>query len=474
MSDKSSVSGRKRGRPKKPEFKNKPDTTLKLINADTIAHLKNLKQSNNRILMSTTKVPTPTPMDTTSSTSVISTPSTSKIQAINPPIAMDITSSTSVPDIPTSNKFDILPSDVNTSNTTINIENNKKKYVPPIIIQGLNLNQIIEILKTNKITDYKLKLLSIGIKVTPGDIIVSKTLTNLLKTSEIEFFTFSDRSLNPLKVILSGLPPIQIDEIKTELISLGISKELIFEIISLQRKDKQHNIHNNTNYLIKFDKTKITMKFILGIKSMFNIIIRWFPYISYRNGPTQCRRCQMYGHGTSHCNKIVKCLKCSGGHTTDTCNATIIKCANCGEPHEANFDKCITRSQYVAIRENMSINRKISNLSSKPANFSKTLTSSQLAQHNSLQKNEVNFPTITQRDSQAFRESQQQWKNNFSTPPPPIHHPSGEAGINNELFSIEDLSFIVTEIIQKMVVCKTRAQQLEVIFQISLRYLCKP
>lgn len=451
MSD-SSVSGRKRGRPKKPEVNNKPVDPLRQIkSADTIAHLTHLKQNNNRILtrLASSKLAPPVKPSQTS--------------------AMD-TSSPSVPDIPTSNKFGSLASDVNTSNPTTDVEN-KKKYVPPIIIQGLDLNKMIELLKTNKITEYKIKLLSIGIKVTLFDATVSHTLMNILKTAAIEFFTFSDRNLNPLKVILSGLPSLKIDEIKTELINVGISEECIIEIISLQRKEKSHNIHNTTNFLIKFDRSKITMKFILGIKSMYNIIIRWFPYVSYRSGPTQCRRCQMYGHGTSHCNKIVKCLKCGGTHLTDACTETTIKCANCGEPHEANFEKCIKRSQYIAIRENMVISRKISNLSSKST--SKPLSTSQLAQHNNIINNEVNFPRISQRNSQAYRESQQQWNSNFSTPPPPIHHTGRDASCD-ELFSVEDMTIIVSEIIQKMVVCTTRAQQLEVMFQISLQYLRKP
>lgn len=449
MSD-SSVSGRKRGRPKNKEFKNKPVDSLKNIKAaDTIAHLTHLKQNNNKIL-----------------TRLGST----KLALSNPPPSSQMDTSTSVPVIPTSNKFGSLPSDVNTSKQTVNADENKKKYVPPIIIQGLNINQMIELLKTNKITEYRIKLLSIGIKVTLFDTAVSHSLMNILKTSAIEFFTFSDRNLNPLKVILSGLPSLKIDEIKSELISVGISEEFIIEIISLQRKEKSHNIHNSTNYLIKFDRSKITMKFILGIKSMYNIIIRWFPYVSYRTGPTQCRRCQMYGHGTSHCNKIVKCLKCGGSHSTDSCTELTIKCANCGEPHEANFENCVKRTQYIAIRENMVISRKISNLSSKST--SKALTISQLAKHNSIQNNEVNFPSISQRNSQAYRESQQQWTSNFSTPPPPIQPPGGAAS-SNELFSVEEMTIIVSEIIQKMVACTTRAQQLEVMFQISLRYLCR-
>lgn len=172
-----------------------------------------------------------------------------------------------------------------------------------------------------------------------------------IKRSEIEYFTFSDRNLSPLKVILTGLPALKIEDVKDGLIMAGIDTENIIEIISLQRKENLHNIHNNTNFLIKFDRAKVTMKSISNVKSIFNIIIRWYPYVSYRKGPTQCRRCQMYGHGTSHCGKSIKCLKCGEGHSTEVCTEITIKCANCGEPHAANFENCIKRSQYIAIRE---------------------------------------------------------------------------------------------------------------------------
>lgn len=449
MSD-SSVSGKKRGRPKRTEFKNKPDDRLKLMNANTIAKLTNLKQNNLRILRSGSSQQTqPSQKDEQSQSSQ------------SKPVKMDTTVS---PDIPTKNKFGSLPSDVNTSQQTTEVVNNKNKYVPPIIVQGLTISEITDLLKTNKITEYRIKLLSIGIKVTLFDLTVSVTLKNILKTANLEFFTFSERNLNQLKVMLSGLPLFTIEQVRAELIYSGINEEYIIEIISLKSKERHYNIHSNTNFLIKFDRTKITLKALQKIKSMFNIIVRWFPYVVKRTGPTQCRRCQMYGHGTSHCHKSVKCLKCGGNHLTDSCTETLTKCANCGEPHEANYKDCIKRKEYMLIRENSQINRQITNLSPKP------LTAAQLAQHTlNLERNQNNFPNITQRSHQSHHH----WASQFSTPPPPIR-PPGPTANNSELFSIEEMTSIVSDVIQKMAVCTTRAQQLEVIFQISLRYLSRP
>lgn len=377
------------------------------------------------------------------------------------------------PAVKTSNRFTGLQRDVNTSitNTPTNLLNdgNKKGYVPPIVVQGIKLNEITDILKVNKIINYQIKLISVGIKITLFNNVCYDNLKKHLIEQKIEHFTYSNRDTVPLKVILTGLPQMTSSELKAELIIAGLLPEEILEILPLKYDEKNHNIHKNINYLIKLDKSKIKIQELKKIKSLFNIIIRWYPHVNYRNGPTQCRRCQMYGHGTSHCGRIIRCLKCGGDHSADACMLQLIKCANCNANHEANDKSCPNREKYVAIRQNISINRQINYYKSNKFTSNQAPAFNNFSNRNVI-LNDKNFPAIQPRNSnpdffKAFSTSQPVTSNSMRRSIP--------TASTDELFTIDELTSMVSEIIQQISVCKTRSQQFEVIMKLSLQYLGK-
>ena len=69
------------------------------------------------------------------------------------------------------------------------------------------------------------------------------------------------------------------------------------------------------------------------------------PYVTK---PIRCYRCQRFGHVAAAClANGQRCSMCSGSHRTQQCltkmqnSETVnLKCANCGEPHSANSNKC--------------------------------------------------------------------------------------------------------------------------------------
>lgn len=445
-----SDSSKKRGRPKKK------------VKLSKVEQLKQIQSQNRRILRS------------------------GKWTSLTQEVATTVT--------PTKNKFKGLNNDVNisvmdttefTSTQQPDIEV-KKRYIPPLVIQGMNFNDLIVLLKQYNITNYKIKLISVGIKVTLSDTEMNDKLKKILLDKKIEYFTFSNRDTNPLKMILTGLPTFKIEELETELTGCGIDADSILEILPLQHKEpRTYNVHKNVNYLIKFDKTKINMQTVNKIKSLFSIIIRWFPYVNYRSGPTQCRRCQMYGHGTSHCSRLQRCLKCGGNHPAEDCLITELKCANCGKEHEANSKACDNRSKYVAIRENISINRQLQHLNQKP----NALSSIHNKKSGNVILNDSNFPTLKKSNQNSvhqhfykhFSSSQptssvnpriQQVQSTFTRSQPAPS--SSNAYINNSsenLFTFEELTSLISDVTQKISLCTTRQQQFEVIMKLSLQYL---
>jgi hypothetical protein len=81
------------------------------------------------------------------------------------------------------------------------------------------------------------------------------------------------------------------------------------------------------------------------IKAINNVIVRWVYYDAKRHGPTQCRRCQEWGHGS----RAPACVRCAGQHETAECNLAAkgiklpkeqLKCANCKLQHTANYGGC--------------------------------------------------------------------------------------------------------------------------------------
>lgn len=458
MSD-SSITTKKRGRPPR-------DTSVISNKAKKIAHLKELKESNTRILRNSTKKPV-IPVKNLE----ISTP----------------TASSSV--TPINNRFDPLQTEVNTStqNLITTAENKKKAYIPPIVIQGMQLTKFNEFIGSHKIKDYKIKLISVGIKLTLKDIFEYNNITAALKKLELEFFSYSNYDTIPLKILLTGLPTVEINDLKDEIIATGVAKEYILEIVPLKGDEKDHNVHKNINYLIKFDKSKIKLQDVKKIKSLFNIIIRWFPHVNYRRGPTQCRNCQMYGHGTSHCNRKMRCKKCGENHSGENCITDLVKCINCGGNHEADSKDCSGRDKYVAIRQNISINRQLGNYSNRSNERSQNrFSSSQPISTNSKNKFQFNrnvnfnannltqFPELRHDRSNVDRDG---FFKQFSSSQPisSSYNMSRNQNTSNneELFSIDELTSLVSELTAKISACTTRAQQFAVIMKLSLQYLGK-
>lgn len=374
-----------------------------------------------------------------------------------------------------------MASEVNTSkvepptDSTKQQNNKTTEHTPPIVVQGIEINKLIEVFNKIKIVDYKFKLLSVGIKITFSNKIDYTNTKELLIKENIEHYTFSNPQSNPFKVILHGLPEFTVDEITNELIANEISAENILQIIPLKGKEKVYNIHKNISYLIKFEKSQISMQRVKQIKYLFNIVIRWFPYVNYRKGPTQCRRCQMYGHGTSYCGRVLKCLNCGDNHDVLNCKSTDKKCANCGEAHEANSKICSKRNVYMAIRENVNINRQLKNIPHRPKNIVNNENSNRFNNKN-IVLNETNFPSYQNKSHNA---DQAKWFRNFSTSNPSTgpsfsHQREIPAGANENLFNINELTALIKDLTQKISACSTRAQQFEVVVTLSLQYLGLP
>jgi hypothetical protein len=93
-----------------------------------------------------------------------------------------------------------------------------------------------------------------------------------------------------MRVVLIGLPKLLSDDIKSELKEKNIIPD---DIKAMNIRKGRYEDH--TNYILYFKKGAHTIFKLREIKTIFNIVVRWNYYISKKHGPTQCRRCQMWG-----------------------------------------------------------------------------------------------------------------------------------------------------------------------------------
>jgi hypothetical protein len=110
------------------------------------------------------------------------------------------------------------------------------------------------------------------------------------------------------------------------------------------------NISNITQYRTKLPlsmffvelKTAPNNKDIFLVEYLQQCKIKFEPPKQKRE-IEQCANCQRYGHTKNYCH--LKCVKCSGDHSTHLCHrkdrSKDVRCVLCGGNHPANY-KCCT------------------------------------------------------------------------------------------------------------------------------------
>lgn len=392
------------------------------------------------------------------------------------PIMASTSSASSGPPIPTQNRFAGLPNDVNLENNVNKCSNetNKQKIkISPLIVKE-KMNNLYKIMRELKITKFNTKMQSVGIKVycyQNDD--VSKLKQHLIEKA-INFYTFNESQNKPMKIVLSGLPIMPISEVIDGIKDEGVSSDIIKEVKLLNIKKPRYD--DQAVYLVYLVRGSIKLSELRKIKYILHAVVQWNYHINRRKGPTQCRKCQMYGHGTTHCFMDKKCAHCSGDHDVTCCpklhadaDNKDFKCANCSEAHSSSNINCSKRIEYIKIIEtNRSKNNKNHRLPQRlqqqqqlppqlnqardfPAMPTASLENTYFQQFKGIPR-----PTAPQIRRAAINQNQQQQQNKSSS---------------EELFSLDEILNMVTEITTKLGSCTSRSQQAKIILEFSIKYI---
>jgi hypothetical protein len=116
----------------------------------------------------------------------------------------------------------------------------------------------------------------------------------------VPFFTHQVDARKPTRIVLLGLPDMPVNGIQEALAECGIIPDDIKPMKIRSKKFLEQN-----NFIHYFARGTMTTGKLRDIKAINNVIVRGAFYDAKRHGTTQCRRCQEWGHGSSHTEKKI-------------------------------------------------------------------------------------------------------------------------------------------------------------------------
>lgn len=374
----------------------------------------------------------------------------------------------SVSNVSTENMFDVLSehSDDNAENAEQPPAKSKKIRLPPIFCYGQSIRDIIHMLESNKIAQdlYQLRLQPGVVRIMTSKREHFDAVVATLKKHNIHYYTHATADNIPMKIVLSGLPLVELNDLKAELLENSISP-LDVKVLSVSKsKIDQHAL-----YLLYFPKGTIRLQELSKVKSLFNVIVSWRLFSRKPQDAVQCHRCQMFGHGLKHCNLPPRCVKCAKHHLTSECKLPTkaglsrdedprrskVKCANCGENHTANFRGCSARTDYLKKQQELRKRQQLKQVQHRPnrgANHHREEITNVVQQHrywgtgsNSTQSNSY---------ADAIKSTQ------------PTHN-----GSSADLFTVTEFMCLARDLYSKLSQCNSKLEQFMAISELMLKYV---
>lgn len=206
----------------------------------------------------------------------------------------------------------------------------------PIVITDARVNKtdvLMELITAAKLEgEYFKKFTNMGVKLSFSKDKDYDLFSAVLIEKQVEHFSFKPRAQKSFKAIMSGLLKTGAEQIKSEFVTL-------YNITVLSIVDLNENKETGYGlYLIEF-KGDINLKILKDVRYIDHTVISWRRYSPRNKGPTQCRRCGIYGHGQSNCHRKLVCIACAQDHLLTECpfgaeqNTTatgvVFKCFSC-------------------------------------------------------------------------------------------------------------------------------------------------
>ena len=138
-----------------------------------------------------------------------------------------------------------------------------------------------------------------------------------MKAKDITFFTHPIKDSKRFKLLLFGLPKLDIKTIIEEL-----KNSFNIEPLNVTEINTSRSNSDDALYCIEFDKNQVS-KEVIKIRYFYGIVVHWRKPRRSAKGPTQCTKCAMFGHGSANCYRRSACLGCGGSHDYSTLHENI-------------------------------------------------------------------------------------------------------------------------------------------------------
>jgi hypothetical protein len=181
----------------------------------------------------------------------------------------------------------------------------------------MNINQLINDFNVLKLQreDFEFTMNQSGIRIFAKNVEKYNVIKKHLIESKRKFYTHALREDQKIKIVLYGLPDMDLGEVKS---LLEENKITPCDIKKMVIKNVKYS--GQCNYLLYFAKSRnIRIADVRKIRSLNCCIVKWQYYSKKNTGPTQCSNCQKFGHGANNCFLATSCLKCSENHQTSEC-----------------------------------------------------------------------------------------------------------------------------------------------------------
>jgi hypothetical protein len=328
----------------------------------------------------------------------------------------------------------------------------KPQKTPPINILGKSIGDVTTLMQ--KTCKHELKMTREGIRVFLSskqdfDLTISE-----LKKNKINYYTHQLREDQLTKFVIYGLPKVSTDDIKKGLTTAGCAP-----VSAKEMKIKQPRGEHHAVYLAYFKKSeKIKLQWLIeNVKAICNIRVKWAHYKNESKGPTQCRNCLRFGHGSENCFIQPRCVRCAEQHKSAECphlkdeagkkkdriDDSLLKCALCGGNHSASSKDCAARPQPRRQFPTRKQHQQNANHHTRPV----------------PRYDEWNFPELPNTQPSTSTANPTQWRKADST-----------SQDNSELYSHGELIKIFFEMTSKLAGAKTRPQQIQIIMDIAIKY----
>jgi hypothetical protein len=284
---------------------------------------------------------------------------------------------------------------------------------------------------------------------------------------KIPFFTHALDSKKPLRIVLLGLPNMPVEDVKQ-----ALAENIIFpEDIKLMSIKKSRLLEHN-NFILYFSKGSITIGKLREIGRIESVSVKWAYYDSKRHGPTQCRRCQAWGHGSANCHLPAACVKCAGDHETSACPISArgvavpegqLKCVNCNLTHSANHRGCPVRQSYIDSRPKKKQPKEFNRLRGGPQHNHQRYTSPRQEPDQWPQMFNMSQNSNKPHHGPSYNQVASKTMNKQNIPSQPNSQ-------NEKPLSPDEAFFIFQEIIPIVNSGKSRQEQIFMIFRLASKY----